>query len=475
MVELLYFFVMEALSNYDYNSLMRKNRLAGTATELSPEIASTLGALFGSYLGGEEAVVVSARDFRKDTRMISRSFNAGLISVGTTVFELHACSLPVLQFALRRFSAHAGVHFASAHRSPEKINIRIFDQTGVELPFTEIFEKEKLQKRKIIRSAPDKIADILSVHQANDLYRSAIRSAMPYDVLKEKNFSIVVDCSLGPVAEIFPNIMAELGSKIFTLNSYRPDGIPESLPSPISLTILSRTVVAAKADLGIAFDPSGSRVIFMDEHGKIIDSHVIATILLKNKMIGREKGHVVLAETMWVLEKWLNEKNISHTFTRGSPGEMSRLIQFKRALFGANEHGSYIHPTFSNESEPFVSTLLLLWSFAQNEKHKYISSFAEENDVVDENMYLEEYYRLNADPTLFFKKIYETDTDGRVVNTLDGVKIVSGARKWAHIYASIISTTLIVKVCAENKEDREKLLIEILDLVRRIDNEVSTN
>jgi len=80
--------------NSDFSYLIRKERLAGSAEELSPETAATLGTVLGTYLGGEEAVVVTARDYRKDTRMVSRAFNAGLISVGTTVFELHACSQP---------------------------------------------------------------------------------------------------------------------------------------------------------------------------------------------------------------------------------------------------------------------------------------------------------------------------------------------------------------------------------------------
>ncbi|MCK4972236.1 MAG: hypothetical protein KAS52_02885 [Candidatus Heimdallarchaeota archaeon] len=262
---------MQIPNSIDFSKLNRKDRLSGTASELSPEVASTLGAILGSYLGGEEAVVISARDFRKDTRMISRAFNAGLISVGTTVFELHASSLPVLQFALRRFSAHAGVHFAAAHRSPEKINIRVFDQTSIELQFSEIFSDEKIKNSKIIRSKPEKIADILSVKQANDLYRAALGSALGKDILREKNFSIVLDCALGPMSEVFPNILAEIGCNVLTLNAFKPEGIPESLPSPNSLSILSRTVVAAKGDLGIAFDPSGSRVIFFDENGKVLD------------------------------------------------------------------------------------------------------------------------------------------------------------------------------------------------------------
>ncbi|MHA1667963.1 MAG: hypothetical protein ACTSUR_04820 [Candidatus Heimdallarchaeaceae archaeon] len=456
--------------NSDFSYLIRKERLAGSAEELSPETAATLGTVLGTYLGGEEAVVVTARDYRKDTRMVSRAFNAGLISVGTTVFELHACSQPVLQFALRRFSAHAGIHFAATHRNPSKINVRIFDQTSIEFSFNEIFSKEKIQKMEIKRSKPEKIADILSVAQANDLYRAAISSALGHDILREQKYSIVVDCGLGPVADIFPNILAELGCNVLTLNSFKPEGIPESLPSPNSLSILSRTILAAKADLGIAFDPSGSRVLFLDENGKIIDSHVIVSILLQDKMVGREKGKVVLFKTFWTLEKWLRKNNIEVHFTSDSPGEISRAIQFNRALFGANEQGNYIHPTISNESEPFASTLLLLASFARDEHHRFISSFAEEKNVVDRSLITEKSFSLHSNPRIFFTKLYENDLSGRI-NTMDGIKIITGEKSWVHISTHVVPHLLSIKVCSEKKEDRENLLEKTLSLVEQTDDE----
>ena len=460
-------------SDFDFSLLKRKNRLSGTASELSPEVASTLGAFLGNYLGGEEAVVVSARDFRKDTRMISRAFNAGLISVGTTVFELHATSLPVIQFALRRFSAHAGVHFASAHRSSEKINARIFDQTGIEIPFSEIFAQDRINRNLIKRALPEKIADILSVKQANDLYRAAISSALSTDVLREQNYSVVVDCALGPIAEVFPNILAEMGCKVLTLNAYKPEGIPESLPSAESLSILARTVIAAKADLGIAFDPGGSRAIFLDEHGKIIDTHIVVSILLQDKMIGRDKGHVVLSNTLWILDNWMKENNVTATYNSDYPGEISRSMQFHRALFGANEQGYYIHPTMSNDSEPFVSTILLLSSFARDERHKYISTFAEEKDVLNKDYVEERSFSLVSEPELFFKKIYESDKEHRIVNTLNGLKLIRGERKWCHIFSTIISYKLTLRACAESKEDREEIMQETIELVETTDSEIA--
>jgi len=460
-------------NDLDFTHLNRKNRLAGTANELSPNQASTLGEILGTYLGGEEAVVVSARDYRKDTRMISRAFNAGLISVGTSVFELHACSLPVVQFALRRFSAHAGVHMAAAHRTSDKINIRVFDQTGIEIPFNDIFSKTQIAQKPIRRAPPEKIADILSVKQANDLYRAAIGSALGTEVIKQKNFSVVIDCAFGPVAEVFPNILAQHGCNVLTLNAFKPEDIPPSLPNPNSLSILSRTIVAASADLGIAFDPSGSRVVFLDEHGRLIEACDIVSILLQDKMIGRQKGKVVLSNSLWVMEKWLKDNNIEAYFTSEYPGEISRTIQFNRAIFGANEQGNYIHPTMSNESEPFVSTLLLLSSFARAEKHKYLSTFVEDRDVCLKEYFEEKPYSLVSNPDLFLKKIYERDNENKILNTLKGVKILYGERKWSHIFSTIIPSKLTIRVCAENKEDRDSILNETMSMVELLDGELS--
>ncbi len=460
-------------TEYDYSHLNRKNRLSGNANELSPDQASILGEILGTYLGGEEAVVVSARDYRKDTRMISRAFNAGLISVGTTVFELHACSLPVVQFALRRFSAHAGVHMAATHKAADKINIRIFDQTGIEIPFKDIFTTSRINRKPIVRAPPDKIADILSVQQANDLYRAALSSALGTELLKQKNYSVVIDCAFGPVAEVFPNVLAHNGCNVLALNAFRPEKIPASLPNPTSLSILSRTIVAANGDLGIAFDPIGSRAIYFDEHGRIIEPCDIISILLQDKMIGRKQGKVVLSNSLWVMEKWLKESNLEVHFSNEYPGEISRTIQFQRAIFGANEQGNYIHPTISNESEPFASTLLILSSFARNEKHKYISTFVEDRNICDKEIYEERSYSLVSKPDLFLKKIYETDNENMIINTLNGVKILHGDRKWCHIFSTIITSKLKIKVCAENKEERESIMNETMEMIETLDGELS--
>lgn len=454
----------------NYSFLNQNGRIVGSAEELTPETSATLGALFGTYIGGEEAVVVTARDYRKDTRMVSRAFNAGLISTGATVFELHSCSFPVLEFALRRFSAHAGVQFSATHRQPKKIAIRFFDQTGVEIPSPKIFSKEKVTNKTVKRCPPSKIADIISVKQANELYQAAVRSALNLDVFREKDLTVVVDCALGPVAEVFPALLSSVGIDVLTLNSYVPTSIPTSLPSPKSLAILSRTVIASKADMGIAFDPKGSRVLLLDESGQIIDSHAIHALLLEQKMVGRDRGTVVFSKSLWLLEEWLKMKGVDVHFVEDFPGNISKTMQFHRALYGGNERGNYIHPTFSNESEPFITALLLLREFAQG-KTKYLSQLIEQYNVINRS-FLEtaEYYPLD-NTTAFFTKLYERVLEYPKINTLNGMKILFSDKAWAHLSTQLIPQRLYIQACAETKEERDKIIEYCKALIEKIRQE----
>jgi phosphomannomutase len=148
-------------------------------------------------------------------------------------------------------------------------------------------------------------------------------------------------------------------------------------------------------------------------------------------------------------------------------------MQFHRAIFGSNEQGNYIHPTISNESEPFASTLLLLSALARDEKHKYMCSFAEENDVVNKELFEETTYSLHSEAVDLFKRIYNKDTDNRTINTLYGVKIIENEKAWTHIYSTIVPNKVSVKVCSESPEERKNIMEQTLQMIENLDKEIS--
>jgi phosphomannomutase len=192
-------------------------------------------------------------------------------------------------------------------------------------------------------------------------------------------------------------------------------------------------------------------------------------------MIGRDKGLIILTDTLWTLEKWLRENDVSVKYSHDTPGEISRTMQFNRAIFGANEQGNYIHPTISNESEPFASTLLLLSAFAREEKHRYISSFVEEKDVVEKSIIESTTYSLFSDAESLFKRLYETDNEYKTINTLHGVKIIENNEAWSHIQTTIVPTKVEVKICAKDQEVRKNLMEKTMEMVETVDNEISEN
>ena len=116
---------------------------------------------------------------------------------------------------------------------------------------------------------------------------------------------------------------------------------------------------------------------------------------------------------------------------------------------------------------------MLLSSFARDEKHKYISTFVESHDICNKEIFEEKSYSLVSDPKLFLKKIYERDEENRVINTLNGVKIIYNERQWCHIFSTIISSRITIKVCAEKSEDRTRLMDEALKMVETLDGELS--
>ncbi|RLE91129.1 MAG: phosphoglucomutase, partial [Thermoprotei archaeon] len=93
-------------------NLLGDGRIGGGVNrELTPEVSSELGSALGTMLG-ERVLVVAAREYYPPSRMLKRAFSAGLMSTGVTVVDFHAATFPELAFAVKKFGAKAGVHFA---------------------------------------------------------------------------------------------------------------------------------------------------------------------------------------------------------------------------------------------------------------------------------------------------------------------------------------------------------------------------
>ncbi|MFX0065102.1 MAG: hypothetical protein ACFFC7_23240, partial [Candidatus Hermodarchaeota archaeon] len=158
--------------------VVKKDCVVGIANGVfTPEFMTGMGAAFGTTLKRRD-IVLMGRDFRYDSRMLKRCFTAGLIATGVSAFDFHAIPGSVLQFLIRRFGASAGVLFASSHSMPNGIEIRIFDDLGVEIPKNQIQDFLNLLKTpgcaSIRRVLPEQIGHILVPPETENIYRTAL-------------------------------------------------------------------------------------------------------------------------------------------------------------------------------------------------------------------------------------------------------------------------------------------------------------
>ena len=436
-----------------FKDLIRENRIAGDITSLTPELASRLGSAFGTILG-KDTMVVTARDYREDSRVIKRAVSAGFMSAGVNMIDLHACPLPVLLFALKRFSAKAGIMFHATHREPETINVRVFNEFGIEIDLLELLSSEG-PVAIIEHQGPNDIGRYLETKDAPMIYASAVRSFYTTQTIKP-GFKVVADMALSPQADIVANILAQLGIQVITLNSYKPTAIPDILPNPFSLHTVSRTVIATKADFGIAFDPSGGRVVFIDEMGQILSSDQIAALIALFKSTGRRNATIVLSDTIERMP--FENKDFRVVRVSDIPGQIARTIRMERAIWGASDQGAFYFPSFIAEAEPILAVLTILTILSRNRDERVFLSELIENILPRKTIGLPIRVQ-NVETRTLLALLDKTFGDigaTKVVDTLIGLKVVF-EDGWIHVRPGLHPNKVIFQANAKDDDKAEKL------------------
>ena len=161
--------------------------------EMTPEISATLGAVFGTELG-KNSVIVVARDYRVDSRMLKRAFTAGALSAGVNIINLFAVPTPVLQFAIKRFGIDGGVMFTNSHNVKENTGFKIYEQGGIEFTGKKIRDLfDNLIMNKIERVTPKEIGRISKAEDVGEIYQKAITQFVDKNLIKERNLILVAN------------------------------------------------------------------------------------------------------------------------------------------------------------------------------------------------------------------------------------------------------------------------------------------
>lgn len=262
--------------------------------EITPELATRIGAAYGAYLG-EGAYVTTSRDAHMASRMVKRALISGLLSTGVKVGDLRTAPIPVVRYEIGQEGEAGGVHVRQSPFDPNLVDIKLLDRNGTDISNQEERAIEQLFLREDFkRATPDRVGEIITPPRAQEYYRAGFLKAVRMDVLQKSKIKIVIDYAYSSASLILPDILGRLGMEVVGLNAYlSPQHVTKSADDfQMSLDQLSAIVTTLKADAGFLIDTGAEKVFLIDEKGKRIPNETALLLVSQLVMQAMNRGMI---------------------------------------------------------------------------------------------------------------------------------------------------------------------------------------
>ena len=249
-----------------------------------PEFAMKLGWAAGKVLAasGKPSVVIG-KDTRLSGYMLEAALHSGLSAAGVDVRLLGPMPTPAVAHLARAFHASAGVVISASHNPYYDNGIKFFSADGKKLPDSIEHEIEDWLEKPMTIDNPDAVGKTLRQEDAKGRYIEFCKASFPYH-LSLRGLKIVVDCAHGATYQVGPAVFRELGAQVITVGC-EPNGL--NINAECGSThpqALQASVLVNKADLGIAFDGDGDRIVMVDHTGSVVDGDEIIYIIARSRM-----------------------------------------------------------------------------------------------------------------------------------------------------------------------------------------------
>jgi phosphoglucosamine mutase len=263
--------------------------------DLTPELALAIGRALGGRLP-DGARVLIGRDTRRSGPMLEGALAAGLASAGADVGLLGVLPTPAVAELVGVSDAAAGAVISASHNPFPDNGIKLFGPDGFKLADAEEAAVEAALDGAGDRPEGGRLGAIDPWEEARALYVESLLERRPVDL---SGLSIVVDCANGATAVTAPEVLERLGARV-TAVGVEPDGVNINVGcGSTDLALVAATVREAGADLGLAFDGDGDRVLAVGGDGVPLDGdQIIAICALEMRRRGHLDGEAVVVTTM---------------------------------------------------------------------------------------------------------------------------------------------------------------------------------
>jgi len=329
---------------------------------VTAEFMLKLGWATGRVLGGNRANrVIIGKDTRISGYMFESALEAGLSAAGVDVRLLGPMPTPAIAYLTRTLHACAGIVISASHNGFADNGIKFFSSDGTKLPDEVEAAIEAEIDHDMVTVASDRLGKAERVEDAAGRYIEFCKSTIPLSMTL-RGLKIVVDCANGATYHVAPEVFDELGAEVIALG-VEPDGLNiNQACGSTQPELLQKVVLEHRADVGIALDGDGDRVIMVDHKGELVDGDELLFIIARSRQQeGTLHGGVVgtLMSNLG-LEHALQSSNIE--FVRANVGDryVLELLQQNNSIIGGESSGHIICLDRTTTGDGIVSALQVL-------------------------------------------------------------------------------------------------------------------
>jgi phosphoglucosamine mutase len=348
---------------------------------MTPDFALELGRAVGTVFNSTSKLLV-ARDTRLSGEMLQAAISSGICSTGVSVCDLGVLPTPACAYLTKYLNADAGVVISASHNPYYDNGIKFFAANGNKLSDAQELSLENIiitnRNSTISTIRPNRIGDIETneslskhyVHYCLDLIKNSNSESALNNIKKLK---VVLDCSNGAAYKVAPEVFSYLGIDLTVIHD-QPNGFNINQECGAAdhkgLDSLAKKVKTSRADLGIALDGDGDRVIMVTASGQVIDGDQILYILACDYLNNNKNLFGIVGTQMsnLGLEQAIRSKGLD--FIRTNVGDryvVEKLLE-KNWILGGETSGHILNLEQSTTGDGIVTSLMIIAAMARAEK-----------------------------------------------------------------------------------------------------------
>lgn len=403
---------------------------------ITPDFVMRLGYAAGRVLANADShiakdghpTVLIGKDTRISGYMLESALQAGLCAAGVNVRLTGPMPTPAVAYLTRALRAQAGIVISASHNPFEDNGIKFFSSLGTKLPddIEHQIEAELDKPMEVMPSAA--LGRVKRIDDAAGRYVEFCKSTFPND-LDLRGLKIVVDCANGATYHVAPPVFHELGAEVISIAN-QPNGLNINADSGTTHPqALCKAVVDYQADLGIAFDGDGDRVMMVDSAGNLLDGDQLLYIIAKHRHEQGELGGGVVGTLMTnlALEHHFQKSKIAFTRAKVGDRHVREMLVENNWQLGGENSGHILCLDKHTSGDGIIASLQVLAALnAQNKTLKEVGTLLTLYPQVLINIPVKRRIDLDANPAVqeAVKKAEHTlNGNGRILLRSSGTEL----------------------------------------------------